>query len=252
MPVVTNTTHKASTKDAIDFIINIRVQIYISYQCCAIYNAFSARIPKFVLNLYKMAEAIVPVSVYVEMTPNPATMKFVANKYLISNGDQAEFNSIEEARNNSPLAEQLFQFPFVERVFLASNFVAITKNESIQWDFVTMELREFVKSFVEAGNVALLKVPETKAKPEAEKKRDIQPSEYDEVIKGLLEEYVRPAVENDGGAINYVSYDNGIVTVELKGACSGCPSSTMTLRGGIENLLKQHIPDVRAVVAEEG
>src|SRR5690606_26765594 len=175
-----------------------------------------------------MAETAIPVSVYVEMTPNPETMKFVANKYLVTNGEQAEYNTVEETKNSSPLAEQLFQFPFVKRVFLASNFVAITKTESINWDFVTMELREFVKSFVEQGNVALLKMPEP-VKQESEKpKRVINPSEYDDMIKGLLEEYVRPAVENDGGAIHYVSYEDGIVTVELKGACSGCPSSTMT------------------------
>ena len=199
-----------------------------------------------------MSEKIVPVSVYVEMTPNPATMKFVANKYLITTGDQAEYNSQAEAKDSSPLAEQLFQFPFIDRVFIASNFVAITKNNSTEWDFVNMELRDFIKTFIEEGNVAMLKLPEAKAEPEkAKTSKLIEPSEFDNEIKALLEEYVRPAVENDGGAIDFVSYDNGVVTVSLRGACSGCPSSTMTLRGGIENLLKQHIPEVRAVVAEE-
>ena len=101
----------------------------------------------------------VPVSVYVEMTPNPSTMKFVANKYLVTTHDQAEFESAEQAKDHSPLAEALFQFPFVQRVFLASNFVAITKNESVDWDLINMELRDFVKQFVEDGNVALLKAP---------------------------------------------------------------------------------------------
>ncbi len=187
-----------------------------------------------------------------EMTPNPATMKFVANKYLISDGSQAEYNSALEAKDSSPLAEALFKFPFVQKVFIAGNFVSITKNDSIQWDYVNMELREFLKSFVEEGNVAVIKAPEPKAETADNKPKKVyDPSEYDDVIRGLLEEFVRPAVEQDGGAIDFLGYDNGIVTVGLKGACSGCPSSTMTLRGGIENLLKQHIPDVRAVVAEE-
>lgn len=200
-----------------------------------------------------MTTKAIPVSVYVEMTPNPATMKFVANKYMVTTDVQVEFNSIDEARNHSPLAEALFQFPFVERVFLASNFVAVTKNETIGWDAIQMELRDFVREFIEEGNVPLIKVPtqESEEKKSDTPKRQVEPHEYDDVIKGLLAEYVRPAVESDGGAIDYVSFDNGIVTVELKGACSGCPSSTMTLRGGIENLLKQHLPDVRAVVAEE-
>ena len=200
-----------------------------------------------------MPETTVPVSVYMEMTPNPATMKFVANKYLIADGSQAEYTSAEEATDSSPLAQQLFQFPFVQRVFITSNFVAITKNESIQWDYVNMELRDFLKTFIEEGNVAVVKMPEPKVAEtkEAKPQRVIEPSEYDNEIRALLEEFVKPAVESDGGAIDYVGYDAGVVTVSLKGACSGCPSSTMTLRGGIENLLKQHIPDVRAVVAEE-
>lgn len=199
-----------------------------------------------------MSQTAVPVNVYMEMTPNPATMKFVANKYLISDGSQAEYNSALEAKDSSPLAEALFKFPFVQKVFIAGNFVSITKNDSIQWDYVNMELREFLKSFVEEGNVAVIKAPEPKAETADNKPKKVyDPSEYDDVIRGLLEEFVRPAVEQDGGAIDFLGYDNGIVTVGLKGACSGCPSSTMTLRGGIENLLKQHIPDVRAVVAEE-
>lgn len=200
-----------------------------------------------------MSQQVVPVSVYMEMTPNPATMKFVANKYLVNDGSQAEYNSIEEAKNSSPLAEAFFNFPFVKKVFISGNYVALTKTEAIQWDYVNMELREFLKDFIEQGNVAIVKLPEPKAVEETsdKPKRTYDPSEYDDVIRGLLEEYVRPAVEQDGGAIDFLGYDNGIVTVALKGACSGCPSSTMTLRGGIENLLKQHIPDLRAVVAEE-
>lgn len=196
----------------------------------------------------------VPVTVYAEMTPNPRTMKFVANKYLLVPGDAAEFTSMAETKGYSPLAEQLFQFPFVTGVFLAANFVTISINESMSWDFVQMELREFLKDYLQDGKDVLIKMPmpkEEKVKQDGAAKKDFKPSEYDDAIKGLLEEYVRPAVENDGGAIDFQSFDEGTVTVVMKGACSGCPSSTATLKGGIETLLKQHIPEVKEVVALE-
>jgi NFU1 iron-sulfur cluster scaffold homolog, mitochondrial len=195
----------------------------------------------------------VPITVYVEMTPNPNTMKFVANKYILMTGDSVEFNSQSEAKGFSPLAEELFHFPFVKSVFLASNFVTIAKNDSISWDFVAMELREFVKNWIADGKEVLIRMPEQKEKEttEGESPRKIfEPSEYDDAIRNLLDEYVRPAVENDGGAIDFVGFEEGIVTVALRGSCSGCPSSTATLKGGIENLLKQHLEEVKEVVAE--
>ena len=196
----------------------------------------------------------VPVTVYAEMTPNPNTMKFVANKYLLITGDSVEFTSRAEAKGFSPLAEELFNFPFVKGVFIAANFVTITKSEDISWDFVQMELREFVKEYLSFGKDVLVMMPAPK--PVEVKQEDNQPtkvyepSEFDEAIVALLDEYVRPAVENDGGAIDFRSYEDGVVTVIMRGACSGCPSSTATLKGGIENLLKQHITDVKEVVAE--
>ena len=196
----------------------------------------------------------VPVTVYAEMTPNPNTMKFVANKYLLITGDSVEFTSRSEAKGFSPLAEELFNFPFVKGVFIAANFVTITKSEDISWDFVQMELREFVKEYLSFGKDVLVMMPAPK--PIEVKQVDNQPtkvyepSEFDEAIVALLDEYVRPAVENDGGAIDFRSYEDGVVTVIMRGACSGCPSSTATLKGGIENLLKQHIPEVKEVVAE--
>ena len=196
----------------------------------------------------------VPVTVYAEMTPNPNTMKFVANKYLLITGDSVEFTSRAEAKGFSPLAEELFNFPFVKGVFIAANFVTITKSEDISWDFVQMELREFVKEYLSFGKDVLVMMPAPK--PIEVKQEDNQPSkvyepsEFDEAIVALLDEYVRPAVENDGGAIDFRSYEDGVVTVIMRGACSGCPSSTATLKGGIENLLKQHIPEVKEVVAE--
>ncbi|MGV3610360.1 MAG: NifU family protein [Fluviicola sp.] len=196
----------------------------------------------------------VPVTVYVEMTPNPNTMKFVANKYLLINGESVEFHSGADAKNYSPLAEALFQFPFVKTVFITANFVTIAKNDTISWDFVTMELREFVKNWIVEGKDILIQMPVAKSKPadadESKPLKEYAPSEYDDAIRSLLDEYVRPAVEGDGGAIDFVGFEEGTVTVALRGACSGCPSSTATLKGGIENLLKQHLPDVKEVVAE--
>lgn len=198
-------------------------------------------------------ETKVPVVVYMEMTPNPEKMKFVANKYLLISGETAEFTSQTEAKGFSPFAEELFNFPFVKEVFIASNFVTITKTDNISWDFVTMELREFIKDYIATGKDIIIMMPQPKAtKKENKTPLNLAPSEYDELIVNLLNEYVRPAVEGDGGAIDFVSFNEGVVTVELKGACSGCPSSTATLKGGVENLLKQHIPEVTEVVALEG
>jgi Fe-S cluster biogenesis protein NfuA len=195
----------------------------------------------------------VPVNIYSEMTPNPSTMKFVANKYLLLTGESVEFTSLADAKGFSPLAEELFQFPFVRGVFMASNFVTITKSDNIPWDFITMEVREFIKSWIADGKDVLIQMPAPKAAPEATEdtpKKEYLPSEYDDAIRDLLDEYVKPAVETDGGAIEFRGFDQGVVTVLLKGSCAGCPSSTATLKGGIENLLKQHLPEVTEVVAE--
>jgi Fe-S cluster biogenesis protein NfuA len=172
---------------------------------------------------------------------------------LIS-GDSVEFTSQAEAKGYSPIAEELFNFPFVKGVFLAANFITVAKNDSISWDFVTMELREFIKDWLADGKDVLVMMPPPKAQvestDESKPTKTYAPSEYDDAIRSLLDEYVRPAVENDGGAIDFVGFDEGIVTVALRGSCSGCPSSTATLKGGIENLLKSHLPEVTEVVAE--
>ncbi len=195
----------------------------------------------------------VPVNIYSEMTPNPSTMKFVANKYLLLTGESVEFTSSEDSKGFSPLAEELFKFPFVRGVFMASNFVTITKSDNIPWDFITMELREFIKSWIAEGKDVLIQMPVLKPVTETTDdviKKVYSPSEYDDAIRNLLDEYVKPAVETDGGAIEFRGFEQGVVTVLLKGSCAGCPSSTATLKGGIENLLKQHLPEVTEVVAE--
>ncbi len=197
----------------------------------------------------------VPVTVYAEMTPNPSTMKFVANKHLLGTGDSAEFQSMASAKGYSPLAEELFKLPFVNGVFIASNFVTVTKTDNLSWDFITMELREFIREWLSNGKEVLIQMPSKSAPVESKDNtptKVFEASEYDDAICDLLDEYVRPAVENDGGAIDFRGYENGVVTVVLKGSCSGCPSSTATLKGGIETLLMQHLPEVKEVVAENG
>jgi Fe-S cluster biogenesis protein NfuA len=196
-----------------------------------------------------------PTTIYAEMTPNPATMKFVANRLMIQHDAVAEFMTKAEAKGFSPLAEQLFQFPFVKSVFIAVNFVTITKNDSIAWEYITMELREFVSDYLRNNEWAVTEIPPVKKdeKP-VNTVQLINPdslSEIDKKIMGILDEYVRPAVENDGGAIHYKSFDEGKVSVILRGSCSGCPSSQATLKQGIETLLKQMMPEVTEVVAEE-
>lgn len=195
----------------------------------------------------------VPVTVYSEMTPNPSTMKFVANKYLLATGDSAEFTSSAEAKGYSPLAEELFRLPFVNGVFIASNFVTITKTDNLSWDFITMELREFIKNWIADGKDVLVQMPSKSTETSKENgavNKIFLPSELDDAIRHLLDEFVAPAVANDGGAIEFRGYEEGTVTVLLRGSCAGCPSSTATLKGGIENLLKQHLPEVKEVIAE--
>ncbi|HVW94870.1 MAG TPA: NifU family protein [Mucilaginibacter sp.] len=179
------------------------------------------------------------INVYTESTPNPATMKFIVNKLLI-NGS-VDFPTRESAEN-SAFAKELFKFSFVNGVFFASNFVTVTKFDSDNWDDILPILKEFVKGAVEAE----LKVQETTA----EESTDFEGSETEVKIQQILHDYVRPAVEQDGGAIAYKSFDEGIVTVELRGSCSGCPSSTVTLKAGIESLLKRMVPEVTEVVSE--
>ena len=193
----------------------------------------------------------IPVTLYSEITPNPSTMKFVANKYILPSGESANFTSQAQTKGYSPLAEELFKFPFVDGVFLAANFVTVTKTDNVSWDFITMQLRDFIREWISNCKEILLKsqdpvMEEDESSIELPK---LEESEYDEKISSLLDQYVRPAVENDGGAIDYVGYDDGKVIVKMKGSCAGCPSSTATLKGGIETLLKQHLPNVQEVVA---
>ena len=193
----------------------------------------------------------VPVSVYAESTPNPAVMKFVANKPLVS--ESIEFKNIDEAKI-SPLAQELFHFAFVKEVFISSNYVSITKFEVNTWEEVVMEIREFIRGFIESGNFILKENPaiQTSTANNSETE-NLGPLEAQ--IVSILDEYIKPAVASDGGNIQFDSYDasNKSVQVILQGACSGCPSSTFTLKNGIENMLKEMMPGkVENVVALNG
>jgi Fe-S cluster biogenesis protein NfuA len=206
-----------------------------------------------------MSEKKVAVTVYAEATPNPKVMKFVANKAIIM-GDSVEFVNIDDAKN-SPLAIKLFHFPFVKEVFLAKNFVSITKFDLMEWEDVVMEIREFIRKFISEGGIVLDESQESAENNEESSSETIQieevaPEELGEVeqrIVDILDEYVKPAVESDGGNIRFISYQDGKVSVLLQGACSGCPSSTLTLKQGIESILKKMLPTlIKDVVAING
>ena len=187
------------------------------------------------------------ISIYTEMTPNPETMKFVANKLLYP-GKIIDFPDVETAKP-SPLAIELFGFPFIKSVFIASNFVTLTKTSDTDWDDVIPSIRQFLKDYLEELKPVINEDEVVIKKSEG---NTIEADDDDVVkrIKELLENYVKPAVEMDGGAIQFKSYNEGIVNLMLQGSCSGCPSSMITLKAGIESMMKRMIPEVKEVVAE--
>lgn len=183
-----------------------------------------------------------PFSIYSESTPNPAVMKFVANKILTKN--IVEFKNIDQTLA-SPLAKELFNFPFVKEVFIDENYISITKYDIANWQDITNELRTFIKEFLENGNIA---VDETKISTNTSIVNDENFENLDQTsqkIINIIEEYIKPAVAADGGNILFDSYSNDEkrVKVVLQGACSGCPSSTFTLKNGIENMLKDMLKE---------
>lgn len=186
----------------------------------------------------------VPITVYAESTPNPAVLKFVANKKLVT--QSFEFTSIDDAKL-SPLATELFHLPFVKGVFIDENYISITKYDVAEWNDITMELREFIKTYLESNKLVI--ADDVAAMNNSNKHNsDVEFEALDDTSKqivNILDEYIKPAVASDGGNIIFDSYDphTKLVKVILQGACSGCPSSTFTLKNGIENMLKQMLHD---------
>jgi Fe-S cluster biogenesis protein NfuA len=182
------------------------------------------------------------VHIYLESNPNPNSLKFVVNEMLVPEAMSFDFPDAESA-SISPLAKELFTFPFVDRVFFMSNFVTVTKKEDVEWLEIQNTLKDHIRKYLEAGKF-IIEMNEKETAPAEEE------TETTKKIKAILEEYIRPAVEQDGGAITYHSFKDGIVKVRLQGSCSGCPSSTVTLKAGIENLFKRMLPgEVEAVEA---
>jgi len=185
-----------------------------------------------------------PVHIYMEANPNPNSLKFVVNFMLTDEGVSFDYPD-QSSTENSPLANELFNFAAVDRVFITSNFVTVTKKEDIDWVEIQDIVRDHVKKYLEAGKSAV--VISSFEKDPLFNEND---SEIVKKIKGILDEYIRPAVEQDGGAIVFHSFNEGIVKVLLQGSCSGCPSSTVTLKAGIQNLLTRMLPEVKEVQAE--
>jgi Fe-S cluster biogenesis protein NfuA len=205
----------------------------------------------------------VPITIYAEVTPNPSVMKFVANKMLVE-GEALEFRNIEEARP-SPLAYQLFHFPFIREIFISCNFIALTKFDVIDWEEVTLELREFIRNWLHEGR-DLIDENALKAAQNTEDSEEAVVSigapaielpnldslgDIEKRIVDILDDYVAPAVAQDGGQIRFAGYKDKVVQVLLQGACNGCPSSTATLQQGIKNILQKMLPtlvdDVQAI-----
>ncbi|MCF1715473.1 NifU family protein [Flavihumibacter sp. RY-1] len=188
------------------------------------------------------------ISIYTEMTPNPETMKFVANKLLYP-GRSIDLPDMESAKA-SPLAMELFGFPFIKSVFIASNFVTLTKTPETEWSDVIPSIRQFLKDYLEEGKVVVNEEEIAALKPQGSNEVSADDDDVVKRIKELLENYVKPAVEMDGGAIQFKSYHDGVVNLMMQGSCSGCPSSMITLKAGIEGMMKRMIPEVKEVVAE--
>lgn len=192
---------------------------------------------------------------YTEQTPNPESLKFVTNRMLYRG--TADFREPDLAEDWSPIAVSLFELPYVKGVYICNNFITITKEFSYNWDDIMLLLKDFIKNYIDDDGVIVNPgFEEEKARMEAQSGGEYQYTgdEADLVkrIKDLIDTYVKPAVEMDGGNIEFKSFDKGRVTVILQGSCSGCPSSTVTLKAGIEGMLKRMIPEVTEVISEMG
>ena len=196
-----------------------------------------------------------PIMLYTEQTPNPESLKFVTNKILYRG--TADFRTPDLTEEWSPLACELFSFPYVKGVYICNNFVTVTKEMNYSWEDIMLQLKEFIKSHVSDGKEIVrdgfddaMKIKEDALGTGYQYSGE--EAELVKKIKELIDTYVKPAVEMDGGNIEFKSFADGVVTVILQGSCSGCPSSTVTLKAGIEGMLRRMVPEVTEVVSEMG
>ena len=189
----------------------------------------------------------IPVTVYAESTPNPSVMKFVANKMLVDS--VYEFKSIEDT-STAPIAAALFQFPFVKEIFLDTNYISINKKEEVEWETVVMKVREFIRAYIEDGKTIISSAAPIQETFSSSATPIEELDETSQEIVKIIEDYIKPAVASDGGNILFDNYntEDKSVQVVLQGACSGCPSSTITLKNGIETMLKEMLPGKVATV----
>jgi Fe-S cluster biogenesis protein NfuA len=232
-----------------DIIEWIDVQQEVAEQIETYLNEGNAVISEDTLSSKKEA-----IEVYAEATPNPSVMKFGTNKALTQT--DVEYKNIDEANQSSPLAQAVFNFPFVKEVFISDNYISITKYDMVEWSDVYGEVRNFIREYLTDGKTIIKELP--KQEEISDKKVDLPEVKLEGIpaqIVAILDEYIKPAVASDGGNIAFRSYDeeHKVVSVILQGACSGCPSSTATLKNGIENLLKEMLPNqIHEVVAING
>lgn len=196
-----------------------------------------------------------PVLLYTEQTPNPESLKFVTNRMLYKG--TADFREEELAREWSPMAATLFDLPYVKGVYICNNFVTLTKEFNYAWEDVMLKAKEYIKKYIEEDGLVIKEgFADAMAAIEAERGASYEYSEDEaelvKKIKELIDTYVKPAVEMDGGNIEFKHFNEGVVTVVMQGSCSGCPSSTVTLKSGIEGMLQRMVPEVKEVVAEMG
>ena len=196
------------------------------------------------------------IDVYAEVTPNPSVMKFGTNKALTQT--DVEYKNIDEASKSSPLAQAIFTFPFVKEVFISDNYISVTKYDMVEWNEVFTEVRTFIREYLLEGKAIIKEIPIKEEEEASEAKTTSTVAALEGIsaqIVDILDEYIKPAVANDGGNIAFKSYDeeHKVVRVILQGACSGCPSSTATLKNGIETLLKEMLPNqINEVIAING
>ena len=195
-----------------------------------------------------------PVLLYTEQTPNPETLKYVTNRLLYRG--TSDFKEKEEAEAWSPMANSLMELPYVKAVYFNNNYVTVTKEFNYDWADIMLKLKQFIKEYVENGGKVLNDgyaehLAETQAAENAAQFEG-EDGEIAKKIKDIIDTYVKPGVEMDGGNIEFKSFKDGVVTVVMQGACSGCPSSTVTLKAGIEGMLKRMVPEVKEVVQEMG